>query len=92
MTVSRKTIQVVVLAFLLTAVMFYPAIETFDHWDPPNPASDTELALIDLLTITGVFVLLVQAVIDADLVHGCKVMLDLLPMRLAKCEDIPKQT
>jgi len=58
--VSHKTFQIVVLVCLVAFVLAYPVIESHDQWDPPNPASDSELELIGLLTLAGAVVLLTQ--------------------------------
>jgi len=58
--VSRKTFQIVVLVSLVAFVLAYPVIESQDQWDPPNPASDSELEFIGLLTFAGSVVLLTQ--------------------------------
>ncbi len=61
--VSRKTFQIVVLVCLVAFVLAYPVIESHDQWDPPNPASDSELEFIGLLTLAGAVVLLTQLLI-----------------------------
>ena len=57
---SRKTLQIVVLVCLVAFVLAYPVIESRDHWDPPGPASDSELEFIGVLTFAGAIVLLTQ--------------------------------
>src|SRR5260370_18514644 len=61
--VSRKTFQIVVLVCLVAFVLAYPVIESHDQWDPPNPASDSELEFIGLLTLAGAVFLLTQLLI-----------------------------
>src|SRR5258708_34000807 len=61
--VSRKTFQIVVLVCLVAFVLAYPVIESHDQWDPPNPASDSELEFIWLLTLAGAVVLLTRLLI-----------------------------
>ncbi len=60
MVVSRKTLQTVVLLCLVAFVLAYPVIESLDSWDPPGPASDTELEFIGVLTFAGAVFLLTQ--------------------------------
>jgi hypothetical protein len=43
---------------LVASVLAYPVIESRDHWDPPGPASDSELEFIGVLTFAGAIVLL----------------------------------
>ena len=61
--VPRKTFQLVVLVCLVAFVLAYPVIESHDQWDPPNPASDSELEFIGLPTLAGAVVLLTQLLI-----------------------------
>jgi hypothetical protein len=61
--VSRKTLQIVVLVCLVAFVLAYPVIESRDHWDPPGPASDTELEFIGVLTFAGAIFLLTQLLV-----------------------------
>jgi len=60
LVVSRKTLQIVVLLCLVAFVLAYPVIESRDHWDPPGPASDSELEFIGVLTCAGAIFLLTQ--------------------------------
>jgi hypothetical protein len=60
LVVSRKTLQIVVLVCLVAFVLAYPVIESRDHWDPPGPASDSELEFMGVLTFAGAIVLLTQ--------------------------------
>jgi hypothetical protein len=50
----------VVLVFLIAFVLAYPVIESRDQWDPPGPASDSELEFIGVLTLAGAIFLLPQ--------------------------------
>jgi hypothetical protein len=45
---------------LVAFVLAYPVIESRDHWDPPGPASDSELEFIGVLTFAGAIFLLTQ--------------------------------
>ena len=63
MIVSQKTLQIVVLVCLVASVLAYPVIESWDHWDPPGPASDSELEFIGVLTFVGASVLLTHLLI-----------------------------
>ena len=46
------------LASLAMLALFYPLLESLDHFDSPIPASDLEIQIIVLLTFVGlVFVL-----------------------------------
>jgi hypothetical protein len=58
--VPGKSLQIVVLVCLVTFALAYPVIESLDHWDAPNPASDSELEVIDVLTFAGAIFLLTQ--------------------------------
>ncbi len=58
--VLRKTLQIMVLVCLAALVLAYPIIESLDYWDPPGPASDTELEFIGVLTFAGAIFLLTQ--------------------------------
>lgn len=60
---SRKTLQIVVLVCLVAFASAYPVIESLDYWDPPGPASDTELEFIGVLTFAGAIFLLTQLLI-----------------------------
>lgn len=60
LVVSRKTLQIGVLVCLVAFVLAYPVIESADHWDPPGPASDSELEFIGVLTFAGAIFLLTQ--------------------------------
>jgi len=54
----------VLLVSLVTLAVAYPFIESMDHWDAPDPASDTELALINLLAFVCLFFLLAQLLVE----------------------------
>lgn len=58
--VSRKTLQIVVLASLVAFALAYPVVESLDHWDVPTPASDSELQAVVVLTFAGAIVLVTQ--------------------------------
>jgi len=60
--VSRKTLQIAVLACLVGLALAYPAIEGLDHWDAPGPVSDSELGFIAVFTFAGAIFLLTQVV------------------------------
>jgi hypothetical protein len=51
-------LQFVSLASLAGLSLFYPLIESLDHWDSPVPASDAEIQFIALLTFVGVMFVL----------------------------------
>ena len=58
LSVLRRVLQLVSLASLAMLALFYPLLESLDHFDSPIPASDLEIQIIVLLTFVGlVFVL-----------------------------------
>jgi hypothetical protein len=59
----RRTLQIAVLVSLVALALAYPIIESLDYWDPPGPASDTELQEIALLTFAGVLFLVARLLI-----------------------------
>jgi hypothetical protein len=59
----RRTFQIAVLVSLVALALAYPIIESLDYWDPPGPASDTELQEIALLTFAGALFLVARLLI-----------------------------
>jgi hypothetical protein len=57
----RRLLQFGVLLLSLAAFLT-PIIEFFDHWDPPGPGSDTELAVFGLI-LTFCLILLVSKLV-----------------------------
>jgi len=56
--VIRKVFQVSNLACLVGLSLLYPLIELLDRWDAPGPSSDSEIQIILLFTLVGLFFLL----------------------------------
>jgi len=59
----RRTLQIALLVSLVSLALAYPIIESLDYWDPPGPASDTELQEIALLTFAGALFLVARLLI-----------------------------
>ena len=77
----RRAFQIAVLVSLVALALAYPIIESRDYWDPPGPASDTELQEIALLTFVGALFLVARLLtIMAEV--GTNVLPGLCPHRL----------